>query len=244
MTYCVALKTNAGMVFLSDTRTNAGVDNISKYRKMFTWEIPGDRVITMMTSGNLSITQAVISLLQENIDNPQDGIDTILNAESMFRVAEIVGDAMRLIQNRYGNNISQMGESTISSIIVGGQRAGGDMRLFHIYSAGNFIEAVEDTPYFQIGEHKYGKPILDRVINIDTPVNVCVTAALLSMDSTLRSNLSVGMPLDLSVIERDSLRFSQVRRIEDHDPNYLALSEAWSNSLRTAFHDMFQYSVV
>ena len=244
MTYCVALKTNAGMVFLSDTRTNAGVDNVSKYRKMFTWEVPGDRVITMMTSGNLSITQAVISLLQENIDNPQDGIDTILNADSMFRVAEIVGDAMRLIQNRYGSNISQMGESTISSIIVGGQRAGGEMRMFHIYSAGNFIEAGDDTPYFQIGEHKYGKPILDRVINVDTPVNVCVTAALLSMDSTLRSNLSVGMPLDLSVIERDALRFSQVRRIEDHDPNYLALSEAWSNSLRNAFNDMFQYSVV
>ncbi|GAA6163359.1 proteasome-type protease [Pelagimonas sp. KU-00592-HH] len=244
MTYCVALKTNAGMVFLSDTRTNAGVDNVSKYRKMFTWEVPGDRVITMMTSGNLSITQAVISLLQENIDNPQDGIDTILSADSMFRVAEIVGDAMRVIQNRYGSNISQMGESTISSIIVGGQRAGGGMRLFHIYSAGNFIEAGEDTPYFQIGEHKYGKPILDRVINVDTPVNVCVTAALLSMDSTLRSNLSVGMPLDLSVVERDTLRFSQVRRIEDHDPNYLALSEAWSNSLRNAFHDMFQHTVV
>jgi putative proteasome-type protease len=244
MTYCVALKTNAGMVFLSDTRTNAGVDNVSKYRKMFTWEVPGDRVITMMTSGNLSITQAVISLLQENIDHPQDGIDTILSADSMFRVAEIVGDAMRVIQNRYGSNISQMGESTISSIIVGGQRAGGGMRLFHIYSAGNFIEAGEDTPYFQIGEHKYGKPILDRVINVDTPVNVCVTAALLSMDSTLRSNLSVGMPLDLSVVERDTLRFSQVRRIEDHDPNYLALSEAWSNSLRNAFHDMFQHTVV
>lgn len=242
MTYCVAIKTNAGMVFLADTRTNAGVDNISKYRKMFTWEVPGDRVITLMTAGNLAITQAVVSLLQENIDKPQDGIDTLLNAESMFRVAEIVGDAMRTIQNRYGANIAQMGESTISSIIVGGQRAGGGMRLFHVYSAGNFIEAGDDTPYFQIGEHKYGKPILDRVINTETPVNVCVTAALLSMDSTLRSNLSVGMPLDLAVVENDKLQFSQVRRIEEHDPNYLALSEAWSNSLRNAFHDMFQFS--
>ncbi len=244
MTYCVALKTNAGMVFLSDTRTNAGVDHISKYKKMFTWEVPGDRVIAMMTSGNLAITQAVISLLQENIDKPQEGIDTLLNAESMFRVAEIVGDAMRVIQQRYGTNIAQMGESTASSIIVGGQRAGGGMRLFHVYSAGNFIEAAEDTPYFQIGEHKYGKPILDRVIEVDTPVDVCVTAALLSMDSTLRSNLSVGMPLDLTVIVRDELRFSQERRIEEHDPNYLALSDAWSNALRNAFLEMGQFTVM
>lgn len=242
MTYCVAIKTNAGMVFLSDTRTNAGVDNISKYRKMFTWENPGERVVTMMTAGNLAITQAVISLLQENIDKPQEGIDTILNADSMFRVAEIVGDAMRIIQDRYGTNLAQMGESTMSSIIVGGQRAGGGMRLFHIYSAGNFIEAGEDTPYFQIGEHKYGKPILDRVITVDSPVNVCVTAALLSMDSTLRSNLSVGMPLDLAVVQQGEMRFAQIRRIEDHDPNYHALSEAWSGALRNAFHDMFQFS--
>ncbi len=244
MTYCVAIKTNAGLVFLSDTRTNAGVDNISKYRKMFTWEVPGERVITMMTAGNLAITQAVISLLQENIDKPQEGIDTLLSAESMFRVAEIVGDAMRIIQTRYGTNIAQMGESTLSSIIVGGQRAGGGMRLFHVYSAGNFIEAGEDTPYFQIGEHKYGKPILDRVINVDSPVNVSVTAAMLSMDSTLRSNLSVGMPLDLSVINADEMRFSQIRRIEEHDQNYLALSDAWSNALRNAFNDMFDFSVV
>ncbi|MBU2994394.1 peptidase [Octadecabacter sp. 1_MG-2023] len=242
MTYCVALKTNAGMVFLSDTRTNAGVDNISKYKKMFTWEVPGDRVITMMTAGNLAVTQAVISLLQENIDKPQEGIDTLLNADTMFRIAEIVGDAMRVIQNRYGRHVAQTGESTLSSIIVGGQRAGGEMRLFHVYSAGNFIEAGEDTPYFQIGEHKYGKPILDRVITVDTPVDVCVTAALLSMDSTLRSNLSVGMPLDLSVIARDELRFSQTRRIDDHDPSYLALSDAWSNSLRNAFLEMAQLS--
>ncbi len=243
MTYCVAIKVNAGMVFLADTRTNAGMDNISKYKKMFTWEVPGDRVITMMTAGNLSITQAVISLLQENIDKPQDGIDTILNADSMFRVAEIVGDAMRVIQNRYGTNIAQMGESTMSSIILGGQRVGGITRLFHIYSAGNFIEAGEVTPYFQIGEHKYGKPILDRVISMDTPVDVCVTAAMLSMDSTLRSNLSVGMPLDLSVINTNELLFAQNRRIEDHDPNYIALSESWSSALRNAFDEMVTFKV-
>lgn len=243
MTYCVAIKTNHGMVFLSDTRTNAGLDNISTYRKMFTWERPGDRVITLMTAGNLAITQAVVSLLQENIDQPKDGIDTLYSAESMFRVAEIVGDAMRVIQQRHGANLAQMGESALSSVIVGGQRAGGDMRLFHVYSAGNFIEAGADTPYFQIGEHKYGKPILDRIIDVDTPLEVCRTAALLSMDSTLRSNLSVGMPLDLTVIERDALCFSRSQRFEDHDPKYLALSDAWSNALRRAFDEMAHYQI-
>ena len=244
MTYCVAMCLDEGLVCLSDSRTNAGVDHINTFRKMTVFERAGDRVLVLMSAGNLAITQAVISLLQEHIDKPKEGIDTLLTADSMFRVAEIVGDAMREIQQRYGTNIAQMGESTISSIIVGGQRAGGGMRLFHIYSAGNFIEAGEDTPYFQIGEHKYGKPILDRVIGVDTPVDVCVTAALLSMDSTIRSNLSVGMPLDLAVINANQLCFARQVRIEDHDPNYLALSEAWSNALRNAFQDMNQITVV
>ncbi|MEO0342034.1 MAG: proteasome-type protease [Pseudomonadota bacterium] len=243
MTYCVAIKLDAGMVFLADTRTNAGVDNIAKYKKLFTWEVEGERVITMMTAGNLAITQAVISLLQENIDNPDNGLETILNAPSMFRVAELVGDAMRVVQSRYGPGLAQMGESTISSIIVGGQREGGTMRLFQIYSAGNFIEAVEDTPYFQIGEHKYGKPILDRVLTNQTPLDVCVTAALLSMDSTLRSNLSVGMPLDLAVIENDTLRFSQMRRIEADDENYKLLSSGWSEALKRAFDEMVHIAI-
>lgn len=243
MTYCVAIKLDAGMVFLSDTRTNAGVDNIAKFKKMFTWEVQGDRVITMMTAGNLAITQAVISLLQDNIDNPDNGYETILSAKSMFRVAELVGDAMRVVQGRYGPGLAQMGESTASSIIVGGQREGGDMRLFHVYSAGNFIEAGEETPYFQIGEHKYGKPILDRVLTTDTPLNVCITAALLSMDSTLKSNLSVGMPLDLAVIETDQLRFSQQKRIEEHDPNFQNLSTGWSEALRSAFDQMVHLTV-
>ena len=238
MTYCVAIKLDAGMVFLSDTRTNAGLDNIAKYRKMFTWEVPGDRVIAMLTAGNLAITQAVISLLQENIDTPDNGLETILSAQSMFRVAELVGDAMRIVQNRYGSGLIQAGESTVSSIIVGGQRKDGTMRLFHVYSAGNFIEAVNETPYFQIGEHKYGKPILDRVLDSKTPLNVSVTAALLSMDSTLRSNLSVGMPLDLAVVERDSLSFTQRRRFEENDPNFMALSQGWSVALRDAFEEM------
>jgi len=238
MTYCVALKLNEGLVLLSDTRTNAGLDNIAKYRKMFTWELPDDRVICMMTAGNLAITQAVMSLLQENIDRPQNGIQTLYSAESMFQVAEIVGDAMRVVQNRYGQGLAAMGESSVSSIIVAGQRKGGTLRLFHVYSAGNFVEATEDTPYIQIGEHKYGKPILDRTITPETPLAVGITAALLSMDSTLRSNLSVGMPLDLAVIRTDNISFEQKRRIEENDPNFAGLSQAWSDALRRSFDEM------
>lgn len=238
MTYCVALKLDAGMVFLSDTRTNAGLDNIAKFKKMFTWEVSGERCITMQTAGNLAITQAVISLLQENIDHPENGFETILSAPSMFRIAELVGDAMNVVQTRYGPGLSQSGESTTSSILVGGQRIGGVHRLFHVYSAGNFIEATEETPYFQIGEHKYGKPILDRIITPDTPLDVSVTAALLSMDSTLRSNLSVGMPLDLTVLETDKFSFSQNRRIEEFDPSFQRLSQGWSAALRSAFDEI------
>lgn len=243
MTYCLALKLNEGLVCLSDTRTNAGVDNISRYKKMFTWEVPNERVITMMTAGNLAITQAVISLLQENIDNPQPGIETLYSAPTLFRVAEIVGDAMRMTQARYGPGLSAMGENAISSIIVAGQRAGGLPRLYHVYSAGNFIEATSDTPYFQIGDHKYGKPILDRVITEETPLETGITAALLSMDSTLRSNLSVGMPLDLAVMPTDQIGFSQLRRIEENDENFRALSDAWSQELRDAFSEMVKYRV-
>lgn len=243
MTYCVAIKLDAGLVFLSDTRTNAGLDNIAKFKKMFTWDVPGERAITLMTAGNLAITQAVVSLLQENIEHPENGLETILNAPSMFRVAELVGDAMRVVQTRYGPGLQQTGESTMSSIIVGGQRTGGEHRLFHVYTAGNFIEATPETPYFQIGEHKYGKPILDRVITPETPLNVSVTAALLSMDSTLRSNLSVGMPLDLAVVEKGTYSFSQNRRIEEYDANFQALSAGWSAELRKAFDEMLHFDV-
>ncbi|WP_316012879.1 peptidase [Roseobacter sp. HKCCA0434] len=243
MTYCVAIKLDDGIICLSDTRTNAGIDTISKYKKMFTWQREGDRVITMMTAGNLAITQAVISLLNENIEHVEDGIETLYTAPTMFRVAEIVGDAMRIVMGRYGPGLTAAGESSASSIVVAGQRAGGDMRLFQVYSAGNFIEATEDTPYFQIGEHKYGKPILDRVIEPSTPLNVGITAAFLSMDSTLRSNLSVGMPLDVAVMRQGQIGFDQLRRIEEGDEAWAEMSEAWSGALRGAFHEMTQIDV-
>lgn len=243
MTYCLALNLDEGIVCLSDTRTNAGVDNISKYKKMFTWKVPGERVICMMTAGNLAVTQAVMSLLQENIDTPREGIDTLYSAASMFRVAEIVADAMRVVMGQYGAGLAAAGESASSSIIVAGQRVGGRQRLFLVYSAGNFIEAGEDTPFFQIGENKYGKPILDRILTPQTPLPTAITAALLSMDSTLRSNLSVGMPLDLAVMQPDTFQFDQLRRIDDNDASYHALSDAWSEALLKSFDDMVQFDV-
>ncbi|MEO0486823.1 MAG: peptidase [Pseudomonadota bacterium] len=234
MTYCVAVKVDEGLICLSDTRTNAGLDNISRYKKMFTWTNPGERAITLMTAGNLAITQGVMSLLQENIDK-DNGVETLYTAPSMFRVAEIVGDAMRIVQERYGPGLSQRGEASDASIICAGQRAGGPLRLFLIYAAGNFIEATSDTPFFQIGEHKYGKPILDRVITPETSLTDATKAALLSMDSTLRSNLSVGMPLDLTVLPTNAYAFAHERRIEAEDLGFQNLSERWSDALRDAF---------
>ncbi len=243
MTYCVAIKLDEGLVCLSDTRTNAGLDNIARFRKMFTWSVPDERLIVMMTSGNLAITQAVISQIQESIDYPKDGIETIFTAPTIFRVAEVVGTTMRNVMLQYGSSIASAGSSADSSIVLAGQRKGGDLRLYLIYSAGNFIEATEDTPFFQIGEHKYGKPILDRVITPETKLEDGITAVLLSMDSTLRSNLSVGMPLDLAVIRRDRFAFDQHRRIEPDDPQFKALSDAWSAALRRAFAEMRGFAI-
>ncbi|MEO0424960.1 MAG: proteasome-type protease [Pseudomonadota bacterium] len=237
MTYCVALRLNAGLVMLSDTRTNAGVDDIAKFRKMFAWNVPGDRAFVLMTAGNLAITQSVISLLQERIDN-DDGNGHLYNARSIYRMAELIGDAMREVQERFGPGLRAMNESTLASIVLAGQVQGGDPRLFMIYAAGNFIEATEDTPFFQIGSHKYGKPILDRVIEPETTLNDGITAALLSMDSTLRSDLTVGMPLDLAVLPNGAFEFSIHRRIESDDPSFRALSDAWSMAIRDAFVKM------
>ncbi|MCR9139326.1 MAG: proteasome-type protease [Alphaproteobacteria bacterium] len=240
MTYCVAIKLDAGLVLLSDTRTNAGLDNISRYGKMHCWEVPGDRAFALLTAGNLSITQGVITRLEKQIEmsSVEPETETILNADSMFRIAQIVGETMRDVQERHRDGMEAQGTSFSSTILVGGQRKGGSLRLFLVYSAGNFIEATKDTPFFQIGEHKYGKPILDRVITSATPLEKAKLAACVSMDSTLRSNLSVGMPLDLAILETDRLRFSERRRIEQDDGDFNTLSEAWSKALNSAFHDL------
>jgi putative proteasome-type protease len=235
MTYCVGLLLNEGMVLLSDTRTNAGLDNISTYRKMFTFEDPGERVIVIMTAGSLSVTQTTIAQLHDAIDDPDATPDTsIMLAPTMLKVAEIVGAKLAQVRAEIDHKLSAA-QGASASMIVAGQRRGGGMRLFLIYPEGNFIEATEDTPFLQIGEHKYGKPILDRVVKPSTSLEDGQKAVLLSMDSTVRSNLSVGMPLDLAVIRKDDLRVSQKRRIEAGDPAFRAMSEAWSTALREGF---------
>ena len=235
MTYCVALKLNQGMVFLSDTRTNAGVDNVSRVKKLFTWEVPGQRALAIMTAGNLGITQAVISELELQIANGGPDDITLLNAPSIFKVAQLVGETMQRVQQQYGPGLAARGEDSGATLILGGQRAGHPPRLFQIYAAGNFIEATNDTPYFQIGEHKYGKPLIDRVLSVDTEMQDGVICALLSMDSTIRSNLTVGMPLDLAVLAAGDLRFTQNRRIDPEDETFRQFSEQWSQQMISAF---------
>lgn len=236
MTYCVGLLLNDGMVLLSDTRTNAGLDNISTYRKMFVFEEPGERVIAVMTAGSLSITQTTMARLREAIEHPEDGDDaSILTAPTMLKVAEIVGNTLAAVRVDVDDKLATMNQGATASMIVAGQRKGGAMRMFLIYPEGNFIEATEDTPFLQIGEHKYGKPILDRVVEMNTTLADAQKAVLLSMDSTLRSNLSVGMPLDLLVIERDACSAGERRRIEAGDEGFRAMSDAWSKALRDGF---------
>lgn len=242
MTYCLAVKLNEGLIMLSDTRTNAGVDNISRFRKMFTWSVPGERTITACTAGNLSITQGVLTRINAAISqassSEDENAETILNATTMFRVAQIFGDTMREMQERHRKPLQEQGAGAGASILLAGQRKGGEHRLFLIYSAGNFIEATEDTPYFQIGEHKYGKPILDRIVTPATPMAVALKTAFLSMDSTLRSNLSVGMPLDLCVIKKNAFQFDIQRRIEAEDEDYAAIANGWAAAIRNAFEEL------
>jgi putative proteasome-type protease len=239
MTYCVGLLLNDGMVCLSDTRTNAGLDNIATYRKMFHFEEPGERIITIMTAGSLSVTQTTIARLREAVEDPDATPETsILMAPTLLKVASIIGDTLSSVRQDVNEKLEASQTSASASMIVAGQRKGGAMRLFLIYPEGNFIEATEDTPFLQIGEHKYGKPILDRVVKPTTSIQDAEKAVLLSMDSTLRSNLSVGMPLDLCVIERDACRVSRTRRIEAGDPAFRAMSEAWSQALREGFQQI------
>ncbi len=240
MTYCVGLRVSGGLVLLADTQTNAGLDNVSRFTKLFSFEKPGERVMTLLTAGNLSITQGIIARLRHSIQKgaKDPGLRTIMSVESMFEVAELVGAQMRRMQNEHREAITQQGVSADASILLAGQRKGGKHRLFHIYSAGNFIQATDETPYFQLGEHKYGKPILDRMITPDSSIEESLKAVCVSMDSTIRSNLSVGMPLDLAVIEKDALAFRIRRRIEKDDPRFGAISDSWAKALRKGFEEL------
>ena len=237
MTYCCAIKVNAGMVFLSDSRTNAGVDAISTFRKMLIYERPGDRFMVMLSAGNLSISQSVREILQtESVRDPESGDPiTIWNARSMFDAAQVLGAAVRHINQRDGAALRQAGLEFNVSLILGGQIAGEGMRLFLVYSAGNFIEATTETPFFQIGESKSGKPVLDRVVEPEMPLDEATKCALVSMDSTMMSNLSVGLPLDLVVYESGALASDRVVCIDQENPYFELLHKSWGQRLRQVF---------
>lgn len=234
MTYCVGLCLNQGLVFMSDTRTNSGVDNVSTYRKMFTFSKPGDRVITLLTAGNLATTQAVVGLLHERSKAPADRRPSILESPSMFQVASLIGETLREVIT----STSPTGESADSTfgatIILGGQIAGGVPGLFLIYPEGNFIEASGDTHFFQSGETKYGRPILVRAYDADMSFEQAVKLLVVSFDSTIKANLSVGLPIDLQIYHKDSFEVGPERRFETDDPYYLAVSRGWGEALRDA----------
>ena len=237
MTYCVAVKTRAGLVFLSDSRTNAGLDQISTFRKMIIYEKPGDRFMTLLSAGNLSISQSVREVLQiEKLVEPgQDEPLTIWNAKSMFDACRVLGAAVRRVYERDAAALKASGVEFNVSMIFGGQIGSEGMRLFQVYSPGNFIEATDETPYFQIGESKYGKPVLDRVITPDTPLDEAAKCALVSMDSTLKSNLSVGLPLDMVVYQAGSLHTERIMCIDEHNPYFQMLRSSWGDKLRQMF---------
>lgn len=232
MTYCVGVQVDEGLVFLSDSRTNAGVDHISTFRKMLFFEQPGERAIVLLSAGNLAISQSVTGLLRDRVAQAKASLVT---ARTLADAARLVGDAVRDVFTRDAEALKQHGIEFNPTFIVGGQIGGEPPRLFHVYSAGNYIETTADTRYFQIGEAKYGKPIIDRVVKADTPLAAAAKCALISMDSTIRSNLSVGMPLDLAVVRRDALRISLHRNIGADDEYFRMIREGWGESLRNAF---------
>lgn len=239
MTYCVGLALKKGLVFMSDTRTNAGIDDISVVKKLRTWSIPGDRVITLMTAGNLATTQAVISLLEERSVTPENRDPSILKEPTLFQTARLIGNTLREV---IAHNDSMEGRKAASkfngTIIMGGQIKGMPPRLFLIYPEGNFIEAGKDSPFFQIGETKYGKPILLRAYDEDMSFEDAVKLLLVSFDSTLKANLSVGMPLDVQVYATDSLVEGTTHRIEKDDPYFQDISSGWGDALKTAFQTL------
>jgi len=236
MTYCCGILVREGLVMFADTRTNAGVDNIATFRKLHVFTDPGKRIMAIASAGNLSISQSVVSILTEGYDNPETGEhETLMNAPSLFQAAQRVGHVIRTLLATEGKALEASDVTFDVSFLVGGQIAGERMRLFMIYSAGNFIECTTDTPYLQIGEHKYGKPILDRAAHHDTDLYDGVKLALVSMDSTLRSNLTVGMPVDLLVYRRDALKVELRRRITEDDEYFRMIRERWSQALRDAY---------
>jgi putative proteasome-type protease len=236
MTYCVGLLVDTGLVLLSDSRTNAGVDQITTFRKMATFPAP-DRVLVLMSAGNLAITQAVVNLLHDAPAGAEQQ-SAILQAPDMFKAARVVGDALRAIHERDAESLKEAGHEFNGTFILGGQIRGEEPRLFHIYSAGNFIESSLDTPYFQIGESKYGKPIIDRVISRSSSLAEAAKCALVSMDSTIRSNLSVGPPLALAIIRRDEYKLATHISIDVDNEYFTMIRKRWGFALKEVFSEL------
>ncbi|MEY3721890.1 MAG: hypothetical protein RL618_2409 [Pseudomonadota bacterium] len=235
MTYCVAMRLNSGLVFLSDSRTNAGVDHIGTFRKMSVFDHPGDRIMVMMTAGNLAISQSIRQMVSDYLSSNGTSIWT---ASSMVEAAQIVGESIRAVYQRDAKSLEQFGIDFNVSLIFGGQIRGERCRLFQMYSAGNFIESHDENPYFQIGEAKYGKPIIDRVITPATPLDEAAKCALISMDSTLRSNISVGFPLDLMLYEQDSLAVRRFASINESNQYFQMIRSTWGRQLRSVFESI------
>ncbi|MEM7664838.1 MAG: proteasome-type protease [Pseudomonadota bacterium] len=243
MTYCVGMVLEKGLVLMSDTRTNSGVDNISVFPKMFHWSVPGERMIAVMTAGNLATTQAVVSQLEERTKEPGERETTLLNGPTMFNVATEIGRLLRQTIDTAQKSNGERGKGRFTaSIIVAGQIKGMQPRLFMIYPEGNFIEASWDTPFFQIGETKYGRPILIRAYDRSMSFEDAIKLLMVSFDSTLKANLSVGLPLDMLVIEKDGFEPLHESRVTQGDAYFDAISSQWSDALRSAFHSLPNYS--
>ncbi|HET9764569.1 MAG TPA: peptidase [Casimicrobiaceae bacterium] len=236
MTYCVAMSLDAGMIFASDSRTNAGVDHIARFSKMRVFARDADRVVVMLSSGNLSVTQNAINILEQHAHAGEQQLPQhIWNATSMFQVARLLGDALREVRARDGPYMQENHIDSSANFIVGGQIQGEAPRLFEVYSEGNFIEATPDTCYFQIGESKYGKPVIDRVVHRGTSLLDATKCTIVSFDSTMRSNISVGLPIDLLVYETGSLKIALQRRIQEFDPYFQLVHHQWGEGLRRVF---------
>ena len=240
MTYCVGIRLNAGLVFLSDSRTNAGLDAISTFRKMMIYEQPGERFMVMLSAGNLSISQSIREVLQVEKIPGAEGEEpiTIWNAKSMFDATRVLGSAVRRVYHQDGPSLKAAGVDFNASMIFGGQIKGEAMRLFLVYSAGNFIEATRETCFFQVGESKYGKPILDRVLTPTTALDEAAKCALVSMDSTLKSNLSVGLPLDLLVYREGSFKSDEIACLDENNPYFKMIHSTWGQRLREVFESI------
>jgi len=235
MTYCCGILVRDGLVMIADTRTNAGLDNVSTFRKLHVFSNPGERIMAIASAGNLSITQSVVTMLTEGMENVETGErETLLNAPSMFKAAQRIGKAIRSLHDMEGSALEASDVKFDISFLFGGRIRGEPLRLFMIYAAGNFIECTVDTPYLQIGEHKYGKPVLDRAVGYGMDLYDALKVGLISIDSTMRSNLSVGMPIDLLVVRRDTCDAELIYRIEPGEPYFSDLRERWSAALRAA----------